>query len=243
VTQILLAGVVFFAAHLLSTVTGFGAGILGLPLLTFVVGLTPARQSMVVLGGLLYVYLTLRWRAAVDARELGRILLLAVPGVSLGMAVYEYLPARVSMALLGAFVVGVTVHGMVRGPVARPARGPGWTGRLMLFLGGAVHGAFTTGGPLLVVYCRRALPGKSAFRATLAAMWVLLAVILAAEWTVTRAWDPATPRLTLAGFPFLVAGGVVGEYLHHRVDARTFATAVHLTLLATGGLLLWSAVR
>lgn len=244
VTQILLAGGVFFAAHMLSTITGFGAGVLGVPLLTVIVGITPARQSLVVLGTILYVYLTVRCWAEVNGRELSRILAIATPGLCVGVALYEYLPARGSTMLLGAFVAGVAIKGLLKTePHDAAPRDPGWVGRLMLFLGGAAHGAFTTGGPLLVVYCRRALPGKSAFRATLAAMWLLLAIGLMLAWTLRHSWDPYTGRLTLVGFPFLAAGTAAGEYLHHRVDGRAFAAAVHLTLLATGLLLVWSSAR
>lgn len=228
---------------MLSTITGFGANVLGVPLLAVIVGLSPARQSLIVLGAVLYVYLTVRWWAEVNGRELGRILAVAVPGLCAGVATYEYLPPRGSTILLGAFIVGVAIKGLFIKKAHEPGRRPGWLGRVMLFLGGAAHGAFTTGGPLLVVYCRRALPGKSAFRATLAAMWLLLAIGLMLVWTVRHSWDPHTGRLTLIGLPFLAGGTAVGEYLHHRVDGRAFASAVHLTLLATGGLLIWSAMH
>lgn len=241
--QIILVGFIFFAAHMLSTVTGFGANIVGVPLLTVVVGHAAAQQSVIVLGAVLYVYLTIRCWKEVNGRELVRILALAVPGLCVGVAIYKYLPVHLSTGLLGAFVIGVAVKGLLlRAPRECDGR-PGWFGRAMLFVGGAAHGAFTTGGPLLVVYCRRALPGKSAFRATLAAMWLLLAIGLMLAWTVTHVWDKNTGRLAVTGFPFLVAGAVVGEYLHHRADGRAFALAVHLTLLATGALLLWRAVH
>jgi uncharacterized membrane protein YfcA len=106
-----------------------------------------------------------------------------------------------------------------------------------------VHGAFTTGGPLLVVYCRRALPHKSVFRATLAVMWLALAIALVIGWTLSHAWDPQTPRVIVVGLPFLIAGIVVGEFLHHRVDENRFAALVNLTLTAVGVVLLISTLR
>jgi uncharacterized membrane protein YfcA len=106
-----------------------------------------------------------------------------------------------------------------------------------------VHGAFTTGGPVLVVYCHRALPEKSIFRATLAVMWLLLGVGLMIGWTVGHAWDDRTPRLTLLGLPFMIGGLAVGEYLHHRVDEQRFRSVVNLTLIAAGVALLWSVSK
>ena len=109
---------------------------------------------------------------------------------------------------------------------------------MLLLLGGVVHGAFTTGGPLLAVYCHRALPHKSVFRATLAVMWLLLAIGLMIGWTLGHAWDPGTLRISAVGLPFMIGGLVVGEYLHHRVDERGFRAVVNLTLIATGLILL-----
>jgi uncharacterized membrane protein YfcA len=239
--QHLSVGLIFFVCYLVSSVTGFGASVLGLPVLAMIVGLLAAKQSMVVLGVLLYGHLTIRYWSEVDVRELGKILLLALPGLVVGMLVWQFLPERASTATLGLFVLFVAIRGlMTEGP---PSALPAWAGRVMLFLGGLVHGAFTTGGPLIVVYCRRALPGRSAFRATLSAMWLLLGLALMTEWTLSRSWEARTFQLSMTGLPFLVGGLVVGEYLHRRVDGRTFATTVHLTLLVTGSVLCWTALR
>lgn len=240
-TQLVLAGVIFFAAHMLSTTTGFGSGVLGLPLLTLVVGLEPGKQSLMVLGLVLYAYLSVRWRRQVDRRQLGFILAVTSVGLVAGMLLAARLNPRASAALLGGFVAVVGLRGLLN--LAPELRAPAWVRRTMLFLGGVVHGAFTTGGPLLVIYCHRALPHKSVFRATLAVMWFLLGMALAAGWTFQHAWDPATPRLALLGLPFTLGGLTVGEWLHHRIDPRRFRSAVNLTLIAVGIVLAWSAFK
>jgi uncharacterized membrane protein YfcA len=239
-THDLLAGVIIFAAHCVSAVTGFGANILGLPLLALVVGLVPGKQALIVQGVLLSIYMSTRWRHRVDVKQLVVILIVAGAGLVVGMLVFELLPPRGSAIALSIFVIAVGLRGLLN--VAPAFRAPPWLARVMLFLGGAVHGAFTTGGPLLVIYCRRALPHKSVFRATLAVMWLALAIGLCIGWTISHAWDAATPRVILVGLPFLIAGIVVGEYLHHRVDEARFGGLVNVTLIAVGTVLLLSSL-
>jgi len=48
--QVWLAGLIIFAAHVVSAVTGFGSNILGLPLLALVVGLAAGKAAV---GGML----------------------------------------------------------------------------------------------------------------------------------------------------------------------------------------------
>jgi uncharacterized membrane protein YfcA len=239
VNQIVLAGLIFFSAHLVSTVSGFGSNVLGLPLLALVVGLEPGKQSLIVLGAFLYTYMTLRWWKHVDVAQLIWIVIVAGAGLVIGMRLIAIIPKRGGALLLGAFVIAVGLRGLFK--VAPRYKSPMWLRQSMLLLGGVVHGAFTTGGPLLTVYCHRAMPGKSTFRATLAVMWLVLAIGLMIGWTVSGTWHPATPRLTMVGFPFLVAGLIVGEWLHHRVDERAFAGLVNGTLVAVGAVLVWSA--
>ena len=239
-TTDLLAGLIIFAAHMVSAVTGFGANVLGLPLLALVVGLVPGKQGLVVQSMLVSLYLAARWRRRIDWKQLLVILLITGVGLVVGMYLFELLPPRGSAIVLAIFVMAVALRELLK--VAPDFRAPPWLARTMLFLGGVVHGAFTTGGPLMVIYCHKALPHKAVFRATLAVMWLALAIGLIAGWTAARAWDPATPRVVVVGLPFLVAGIVAGEYLHHRVDERRFAVVVNATLLAVGTVLLVSSL-
>lgn len=237
----LVIGLIFFVASAMATVTGFGAGLVGFPLLTLVVGVVAAKQSMVVLGVVSYAFMTLRQWDEVDFKELKRILLIALPGLVVGMVAYRYMPVRASTMLLGVFVLFVGVKGLLG--LAEGWSTPGWMQRVTLFMGGMVHGAFATGGPLVVVYCRQALPERTVFRATLGAMWVLLGAGLMVEWTLAGSWDGHAWQLMGVGLPALVAGVVGGEIIFKRMNAEVFGTVVHLMLLGTGGALIWGGLR
>jgi uncharacterized membrane protein YfcA len=242
VEQFIFAGLVFFAAYLVSTITGFGANVVGVPLLALVLGgIEPGKQSLVVLGMLLYIYVVWRHHQKIDWRQLRVILLVAGIGAVIGLLVAKLLPHRASNLILALFVMGVGARGLLN--VAPNLKTPMWLSRIMLFLGGAVHGALTTGGPLIVIYTREVLHHKSVFRSTLAVMWLILGAVLIVGWTITKSWDPHTGSATLIGLPFLVLGTIIGEQLHHRVDEQRFRTVVNVTLIATGSVLLWENLK
>ena len=237
----LLAGLCIFMSHMVAGVTGFGNQIVALPLLALLVGLDAGKTALVVLGTVMYTILTIRWHERVNVRALLLIVIFTGVGLAIGIVLYEWLPERASTIALGVFVLAMGIQGLVRPDLLD--RVPDVVAKMLLVAGGIVHGAFTTGGPLLVVYCRRALPDKSQFRSTLAVMWIALNIGLMSGWAISGWPNPGeTLRLALVGLPFVLVGLYTGEYLHHRIEGPTFRRVVNVVLVVNGLILLISAV-
>jgi len=237
----LLAGLLIFASNVVAGITGFGNQIVALPLLALLVGLDAGKCTLVVLGTVMYGILTARWHVHINRRQLGIIVALAGVGLVIGMYLFERLDhhERALQIALGAFVLVVGIQGLVRPTLMKLVPTP--VARLLVLAGGAVHGAFTTGGPLLVIYAQRAMPHKSEFRSTLGVMWLILNLGLMIGWTITGNWAGQTLVLCLAGLPFLIAGLTIGEYLHHKLDGPTFQAFVNAVLIVNGILLIVTA--
>lgn len=238
VLLVAVIGGIIFAAQVVSTVTGFGNNILALPPLTMLVGLPASKAALIVLGTLVYSVLVARWWRRVKWRELLFICVVGGVGLAVGMYSFHLLPHHTSIVLLGVFVVCVGLYGLLN---LRIIRVPDSVATGLLFIGGVVHGAFTVGGPLIVIHCRRAIPDRTAFRSTLNVAWIVLNLGMIAGWVFSRAWPAGTTRLTLVGLPFSVAAVLVGEWIHHRVHAKTFQIWVNAVLVVTGVMLIVTA--
>jgi hypothetical protein len=240
ITLVLLCAVVALA-HLVVTVTGFGATVIALALGVHLVPLPVLLPSLVVVGVVQSAYLVARHRRHVDWRSLlTRILPFAGLGLVIGAALYHLLAAPALKSLLGVFVIGVAAYRLWQlrhdGPPAPPQALP--VAAALLVGGGVFHGLFASGGPLIVTYAARAVPDKAAFRVTLAVLWLTLNSALIVSYVATAALDRG--KLVTAAWllPGLLAGVVVGELLHHRIPERGFKLAVQVLLLATGLVLL-----
>jgi uncharacterized membrane protein YfcA len=143
---------------------------------------------------------------------------MAIP-IAIGMAIGILLPITANVVVIGfgAFVILIAIW-RLRG-VTLP-RLP------VLLLGGLAHGLFGTGGPLIVY--ATPITDKTAFRSTLAVLWIALNTILLA--TIYRA--PST--LTLEMGAAIVPGVVVGMVLHRKLDAARFERVVWTGLIVVG---------
>ena len=166
--------------------------------------------------------------------------LFAAIGIPIGLYLYSVLPRNVTMMALGIFVALVGLRNLLQ--LFPDQRAPRWLAIFLLIVGGIVHGAFTTGGTVMVVYADQTLTDKSRFRSTLCVLWIILSAILAIAWTHTHEWQPASFRLALTTLPFMIAGLIVGERIHHSVSERAFRRGVNVTLLIVGAILIVSAV-
>lgn len=141
--------------------------------------------------------------------------------------------------LKAAFGLLVTALSVVE--LARRSHTPAPLGRAtsaaLLVLAGAVHGAFSSGGPLVVYVLSRRGLDKGAFRATLSALWLALGLVLLVGYLSQGLVTAGSLTLSAALLPSLLLGLLLGERAHARVSATTFRIVVLVLLLAGGALL------
>ena len=167
------------------------------------------------------------------------------------MLLYDHLPERALRLILAVFMIVVGLRSLIIGGWRRakpPSRESAAEAthplmRGMLILGGVLHGAFGTGGPFAVVYASKVIREKGLFRVTLCMLWLLLNTILLIKWTlVGNIWSVEIGSILAAAVPFLIAGTLLGDLLHHRMNERTFRMVVYVVLVLSGMVMFYSSV-
>ena len=244
-TYALVAGVIFLT-HFQQGITGFGSGALAMSFLTLLIGFETAVTVLIIQGWILAL-LTVAdsWRKIVW-REFAWILVLAGLGMPFGIWMAARLPTNTLKLILGLFCIAVGIEGFVTQLFrAAPVMAGANTRRLAsLFLpiGGAFHGAFASGGPLLVIYATRTITDKSLFRVTLCLVWVVLNSVLIVQRAFSGAITLHVAYVAAFLVPFSFLGFFVGNHAHYRVNDMLFRKIVFVVLIAVGAFLAWSTI-
>lgn len=244
--QFILIGLIILFTNFQEGITGFGCTALALPFVTLILGdVELAKHILVPIAWMLALAIVLISRKQIVWREYWRIMPLALLGLPIGIWISKTLPKEGMQALLAVFMLLIGLHGLIR-QATRKGERTACTGMkrnlLSLFIpvGGVMQGAFGSGGPLIVVYATRALIDKSVFRVTICMVWVTLNTILLADWIRDpryHAINIEAMRAILLCMPFTIAGLLIGNWAHHRVNEVTFTRIVYGVLMISGVML------
>lgn len=237
----LLLILVATAAFVVEASLGFGATVVAVSLGALVLPIAELLPAFVPLNLVLSAILVARGPRHVDLALLGkRVLPVMALGLPLGMWAFRALPGDALAACFGGFVVALSALELARRGAPKPLSTS--AGAALLLLGGAVHGAFGTGGPMAVYVVGRTLDDdKARFRATLSALWLVLNAVLVAGYLVDGRIGEASLRRTATLAVGLLIGMVVGEALHRRLPVAAFRVVVYALLLVAGLLLILRA--
>jgi len=241
-----LVAVVVFSTAFQEGITGFGCTVLALPFVTLLLGLNVAIPVLVIQAWVLALLIVLESRRHIVWHEFRHIALLVGVGLPLGMWLRQSVSEHDLKWIVAGFMVAVGVQGLARQFVG--GQHSKMTPRKKLFtsmflpLGGVIHGAFATGGPLVVIYAARAITDKTLFRVTLCMVWVVMNTILIGQRMASSTLPGSTVKTAMCCLPFTLLGLVFGNRAHYRINERAFRKVVYSVLIASGIVLVWSLV-
>jgi uncharacterized membrane protein YfcA len=245
--------VVFFLAHFTEAIVGFGSTLLvlafgGVPIKDLLPVLIPMNLTLSSL-------MTLQSRRDISPILWRQILPWSLLGLPLGMVLYRTLSTQRMQGLFGAILLLVLLWEAFQAFQARrlakkrldalvqsaeaeatadiaPASRPlsRWQGRVWLFFGGIVQGLYAAGGPFIVYFTSRQGLDKSAFRATLATLWMILYILLFTTLLVRGEWLPHHQKAYLTALPTVFLGLWLGQRLHRMIREDIFRIAVKILL-------------
>ncbi len=241
--NLILSGFVVLITHALEAITGFGCTVIAVPFVTALLGMKQGIMVVTILAWLLALYIVITNFKYVKFKHTLLILALMIPTLPVGMYIFRYVDPVLFKKGLAIFIVFISILNLYKllkkGNKEEIQTALSTKDKVVsviaLLVGGIVHGAISSGGPLVVIYATKALKDKKEFRATLCSVWLSLNTIIIASYFFNNSgFTTTTFKNTLTQLPFLLVGIIVGEIVHNKVNARTFSIIVFSLLLLTG---------
>ncbi|MBL8332348.1 MAG: sulfite exporter TauE/SafE family protein [Rubrivivax sp.] len=220
---------------------GFGAGIVGLPLIAHVMPLREAVPMTLLLDLVFSGWLGLRHHRLAQHRELLRLAPTLAVGMALGVVLLARAPEAWLVGVLGLFVGGYALHSLLSRAVPRPVD------TIWALPTGLVGGVFTalygTGGPVYTIYLVRRIADKARLRATTGTLVFAAALVRLALFTGGGFYAGARlPLLAATLLPLATVGYALGSRVHLRLAQDQVRRAIWMLLVASGASLLLRAL-
>jgi uncharacterized membrane protein YfcA len=239
----LILALILLVSQTVEAVSGFGSTVIAVTIGVHFLDLETLVPVLVLLNLFLSGYIVIRHFQHIDRRVLlHRILPTMSVGLVLGVWIFSAAEGPSLRTLLGSLVMvlsGVELAKLMLARSESPRQPlPRWLSTAYLLGAGMMHGIYASGGPLLVYVTSRLPLSKTVFRSTLASVWLTLNISLTFSYIFTQRITPEVTRLGLFLLPTLPFGLILGEWLHHRVDEKTFRVMVYILLMVAGAALL-----
>lgn len=238
--QMAVAACIVFGAFVVRGMSGFGAGMIGIPLLAF---LMPVHTAVAMFGLMvlfLFVFLSIRDWGAVVKDELKRLVLPTLLGVVVGVLLFKHLDNRLLLQLLGGFLITYALYALAVHYVGLPEAtcSQRWAFPVA-FAGAFIDTLFGGGGgTLVVIYLHMRRVGRAPFRATVAALWLFEMIARTLGYGAAGYYSVDILLMCALLMPLMAAGTWVGERLGNRISQESFSKLMAVLLLLTGASLL-----
>jgi len=233
-----------FVAFLVRGFTGFGAALLVVPVLALWLPVKPLVVPLLTVLSLVNsVWLAWRARSEIDWVESAWLFAGSVPGVAVGLLLFQHAPEGVLRRIVGACVLVIGGWIATRGDVAAKRPLPRAVAPAFGGASGVVGALFGAGGPPLVLYLAARGLEREAFRATLLLQFAASDLARSAALAAGGWFTPTLLLSGLALYPAALLGSWCGERLFRGVSETAFRRAVGGLLVLVGAFLLLTGGR
>ena len=230
---------IILGAYFIRGITGFGSGLLSVPLLALIIPLQTVVPLILVLDLSASLLMTRKARADVEWQEIIPLLPTSLIGIVIGVSLLVSLPREPLLTGLALFVILfglrylLNIHGdrLVSKIWSIP------TG----LIGGLIGALFGTGGPPYVIYLAHRISEKSQLRATFSGLFMLDGSIRVITFIIMGLLGISLLPLIILSAPVMMLALYLGSRIHVGISNRQMLMLVGTLLLISGGSLLVKA--
>ena len=236
---LLASAAIILFAYFVRGVSGFGSGLIAVPLLAHFWPLTLTVPMILVTDFTASVVLGRATRGHIRWEEIRALVPASAVGVIVGVSLLIHLPKEPLLAALGLFVIAFGARNALGLHTEKHAVSQWWALPAGL-TGGTVGALFGTGGPPFVIYLSHRLWDKSQLRATFSGLFLIDGGLRIVAFIFTGLLRQRELAWALpAALPLVGLGLFLGHRVHVGLTQAKMQRLIGLLLLASGASLLW----
>ncbi len=223
---------IVFLAAFQQSLSGFGFALVAMPLLVQLLGIQAAAPLVAALALTLNIVNSIRWRRALDFREIRRLGIWMALGVPVGVWGAFALNETVVKAGLGVLLVAYAIYALTR-PQELPTISQRWAYPAG-FLAGVLGGAYNTAGPPLILYGNLRNWSHERFRAVLQGVFALSASLVVSGHLLARHFTPHVMGWLGPAVVAVLSGVALGAITDRHLKPQHVRTWITLLTLILG---------
>lgn len=232
INDLLLLAIVFGSSLTLS-VAGFGVALIGMPLLSWLLGVQVAAPLVALYGIILNFAVLLRYRVSFNYRAVTGLIVSSLAGVPVGVWALGNINETIILRVLGLVLIGYSLYALFTPRLPAIGAGHGWAYGFG-FISGCLGGAYNAFGPPIIIYGNLRGWLRNEFKSNLQGFFLLNAVVVVVvhgfngnlNWPVWRSYLLAVPASLL--------GLLLGLLLDRYINQALFTRLVLILLLGLG---------
>lgn len=238
ISLLLIIAIAFFLSAFAKGITGVGFSTTCLPMLALVIGLKAAMPLVIVPSIVSNIFVMIdagRFRESLVRFWL--VLLLAVPGIALGLFLLTVLDQRYAAAVLGVVLAGYALFSLYNPEITLPPHLEKPLAPVTGFLTGLFNGI--TGSQVMPVmpYMMALRLDRDLFIQSINCSFTFCSLIMAIGLSKIGLLTIETAMVSVGGLVPVYVGVKLGTLVRQKLDAETFRRLV-LVMLAAGGVVL-----
>ena len=223
--------IILFTANVIQAITGFAGTLLAMPLSMMLIGVHEAKVILNIMAVLSCLILASKSRKHIQPKILLNIIAWMAVGMVFGIWIFEHLSLNILLPFYAIMIILIALKKLL---IKNEIKMSKWMLNGVLLAAGIINGMFVAGGALLVVYASTVLKNKENFRATVAAVWVVLNTGLMISDFVQGYMTPGVIKMAGISILPLLLAIYVGNKIHERIDQKVFMKITYALLLASG---------
>lgn len=223
--------IILFTANVIQAITGFAGTLLAMPLSMMLIGVHEAKVILNIMAVLSCLILASKSRKHIQPKILLNIIAWMAAGMVFGIWIFEHLSLNILLPFYAVMIILIALKKLL---IQNEIKMSKWMLNGVLLAAGIIHGMFVAGGALLVVYASTVLKNKENFRATVAAVWVVLNTGLMISDFVQGYMTPGVIKMAGISILPLLLAIYVGNKIHEKIDQKIFMKITYILLLASG---------
>ncbi len=214
------------------SLSGFGLGLVVMPLLTLLIDVRVASPLMNLIALVTLLIISIYYRKKSEFKAILGLIIPSSLGIPLGVFFLKNIEQTITLTFLGIVVLGYGIYSLLELPY--PSINSSKWGYGFAFLSGLLSGAYNTGGPPIVIYgsCCRWTPVQ--FRSKLNFFFFCNVIVVLINHSIQQNFTPEVWQLFIINLPMIFIGLVAGFLLSKVIDLLLFRKLVLILLIMTG---------
>ena len=231
INELVLCVVIIFIAYVIKGLSGFGSGLVAIPLLAFFLPLPFIVPVLALVSYTGTVYQSVTYREHVVWRDLWPLLPFSLAGITIALWLLVNADITVLTLTLGIFIFCYAIYSLLPHNIKSGSR---WWAVAAGSSAGLVGALFGTGGPFYVLYLKMRQVTKQQFRATITMIFLVDGGARMLGYYYSDLFTSKMVTLALVLLPVLMLAMYVGQHLHIKINDHRFNQVVSVLLLVSG---------